>query len=238
MAPVDSRGGKLTEPVPHPVLGYKHRHVTAAAVRAQLVGAVRGAGAIALSFFRADPSAWEKSPGHVVSEADHAANDFLKHALCGRYPDDGWLSEESEDDPARLAARRVWVVDPIDGTNAFLAGRPEFAVSAALVMDGAPVAAALFHPATDGMCEALAGRGARRDAGLGCGVRGLQSLRRLARRPLLAGDRRPLPGRQGSPLGSARGQMDQKRPFDDLSGDARPRRSDSRGDPGAPGHGL
>ena len=132
-----------------------------AAVHAHLIGAVRGAGAIALSFFRADPSAWEKSPGHVVSEADHAANDFLKHALCGRYPDDGWLSEESEDDPARLAARRVWVVDPIDGTNAFLAGRPEFAVSAALVMDGAPVAAALFNPATDEMFEALAGGGAR-----------------------------------------------------------------------------
>ena len=132
-----------------------------AAEHAHLIGAVRAAGAVALSFFRHDPASWEKSPGHVVSEADHAANDFLKHALCGRYPDAGWLSEESEDDPSRLAARRVWVVDPIDGTNAFLAGRPEFTVSAALVMDGAPVAAALFNPATDEMFEALAGGGAR-----------------------------------------------------------------------------
>ena len=128
---------------------------------AHLIGAVRGAGAVALSFFQDEPKAWEKSPGQWVSDADLAANDFLKHALCGRYPDYGWLSEESEDDSSRLATRRVWVVDPIDGTNAFLAGRAEFAISAALVMDGAPVAAALFNPATDEMFEALAGGGAR-----------------------------------------------------------------------------
>ncbi len=128
---------------------------------AHLIGAVRAAGAVALSFFRDEPKAWEKSPGQWVSDADHAANDFLKHALCSRYPDDGWLSEESEDEPSRLEARRVWVVDPIDGTNAFLAGRAEFTISAALVVDGAPVTAALFNPATDEMFEALAGGGAR-----------------------------------------------------------------------------
>ena len=128
---------------------------------AHLISAVRAAGAIAMGYFRADPRAWEKSPGHVVSEADHAANDHLKSALWQPNPDDGWLSEESEDDLSRLEAKRVWIVDPIDGTNAFLAGRPEFAVSAALVVDGAPVSAALYNPATDEMFEALAGGGAR-----------------------------------------------------------------------------
>ncbi len=133
--------------------------MTEAAEHARLVGAVRAAGVIVMDYFRADPQAWEKTPGHVVSEADHAANDHLKAALPN--PDDGWLSEESEDELSRLEARRVWIVDPIDGTNAFLAGRPEFAVSAALVVDGAPVAAALYNPATDEMFEAYAGGGAR-----------------------------------------------------------------------------
>ena len=132
-----------------------------AAIHAHLTGAVRAAGHVAMSFFQDEPKAWEKSPGQWVSDADHAANDFLKHALCGRFPEYGWLSEESEDDPSRLAAERVWVVDPIDGTNAFLAGRPEFTISAALVANGITVAAALFNPATDEMFEALAGGGAR-----------------------------------------------------------------------------
>ena len=135
--------------------------MTGPADHAHLIETVRAAGAIALKYFRRDPSAWEKSPGHVVSEADHAANDYLKQALLDRHPEDGWLSEESEDDLSRLDARRVWIVDPIDGTNAFLAGRPEFAVSAALAVDGAPVSAALFNPATDVMFEAVAGGGAR-----------------------------------------------------------------------------
>ena len=64
-------------------------------------------------------------------------------------PDIAWLSEEAEDDPARLDARRVWVVDPIDGTRAFIAGRPDWTISAALVEDGRPIVAAVFAPVTD-----------------------------------------------------------------------------------------
>ena len=138
-----------------------HPRGISAPEHAHLIDAVRAAGMIAMDYFRTDPAAWEKSPGHVVSEADLAANDYLKAALWEPNPGDGWLSEESTDDLSRLAARRVWIVDPIDGTNAFLAGRPEFAVSVALVVDGAPHAAALFNPATDEMFEALAGGGAR-----------------------------------------------------------------------------
>ncbi|MBP0575188.1 3'(2'),5'-bisphosphate nucleotidase CysQ, partial [Mycobacterium tuberculosis] len=72
---------------------------------------------------------------------------FLKDRLRAARPDYGWLSEETVDDAARLSRRRVFVVDPIDGTRAFLAGRPEWAISAAVVEDGRPVAAALLQPA-------------------------------------------------------------------------------------------
>jgi myo-inositol-1(or 4)-monophosphatase len=129
--------------------------------RALLLEAVRGAGAVALRYFRKDAVQWEKEPGDPVSEADHAVNDHLEAALRGARPDYGWLSEESEDDKGRLAARRVWVVDPIDGTRAFLKDRPEFSVAVGLLEDGVPVLAAVFNPATEEYFEAERGGGAR-----------------------------------------------------------------------------
>jgi myo-inositol-1(or 4)-monophosphatase len=74
-----------------------------------------------------------------------------------------WLSEESVDDPARLSARYVWIVDPIDGTRAYLAGLPDWAVSVALVVDGRPVTACLYAPVTDEFFMAVAGNGATRN---------------------------------------------------------------------------
>ena len=71
------------------------------------------------------------------------------------------MSEETEDDPARLSTPLVWIVDPIDGTRAFLKGRPEFTVCAALVADGAPILGVVFNPATGDFFEALKGGGAR-----------------------------------------------------------------------------
>ena len=126
-----------------------------------LVEAIRQAGAIALKHFRNQPEEWEKSPGNLVSEADLASEVCLFQHLCRARPDYGWLSEESDDDIARLSAGRVWVVDPIDGTRSFLNGRPEFAVAGALIVDATPVAAAVFNPATDEMFEAMRGGGAR-----------------------------------------------------------------------------
>ncbi len=126
-----------------------------------LVEAVRCAGAIALEHFRHEPEEWEKSPGNLVSEADLQSEVCLFQHLCRARPDYGWLSEESDDDIARLSAGRVWVVDPIDGTRSFLDGRPEFAVAGALIVDVTPVAAAVFNPATDEMFEAMRGGGAR-----------------------------------------------------------------------------
>ncbi|MBC8012798.1 MAG: 3'(2'),5'-bisphosphate nucleotidase CysQ, partial [Methyloceanibacter sp.] len=101
--------------------------------------AARDAGELALTYFRQQILVNRKPDGSEVSEADLAVDTALKLDLLTTRPDYGWLSEETEDDPERLKRRRVWVVDPIDGTNAFLRHLPEWTVSAALVEDGVPV---------------------------------------------------------------------------------------------------
>ncbi|MDA0261865.1 MAG: 3'(2'),5'-bisphosphate nucleotidase CysQ [Proteobacteria bacterium] len=126
-----------------------------------LIQSVREAGALALTYFRANPKSWEKRAGDPVSEADIAVNDLLRERLDHPRPAYGWLSEESEDDPARLDADTVWIVDPIDGTSAFLDGQAEFTVAVALANRGEPVAAAVFNPATEEFWEALKGGGCR-----------------------------------------------------------------------------
>jgi myo-inositol-1(or 4)-monophosphatase len=130
--------------------------------RDRLAAAVQEAGAIARRFFRGPLKQWTKGQGDSpVTEADIAANDLLyKHLVEAG---DGWLSEESENDPARLDAQRVWVVDPIDGTRAFIAGREDWCVSAALVAGSRPVAAALYAPVTEELFLATAGGGATRN---------------------------------------------------------------------------
>lgn len=127
---------------------------------ALLARAAREAGAIALGFFRRDPTVWEKSGGSPVSEADVAADRHLGEVLRAARPDYGWLSEETTDGPERLAKRRVFVVDPIDGTRAFLRGEEEWAVSVAVVEAGRPIVAALFQPVTGYLMTATAGGGA------------------------------------------------------------------------------
>jgi myo-inositol-1(or 4)-monophosphatase len=127
--------------------------------RDRLAAAVREAGAIAKKFFRGPLKQWTKGHGDSpVTEADIASNDLLHKHLVE--PGDGWLSEESENDPTRLEARRVWVVDPIDGTRAFIAGREDWSVSVALVVEGRPVIAALYAPVTEEMFLSTAGGGA------------------------------------------------------------------------------
>ena len=101
-----------------------------------------------------------KLDGSEVSEADLAVDAALKHALCDPRPAYGWLSEESEDNPIRLERRFVWMVDPIDGTNAFLRHVPEWTISVALVEDGAPVLGIVFNPATQEFFHAVRGEGA------------------------------------------------------------------------------
>ncbi len=128
-----------------------------------LAAAVREAGALALKSFRGDIKSWLKGQSSPVSEADLAVDALLRERLLGLGAHFGWLSEETEDDPARLAAREVWIVDPIDGTRAYLAGKPDWVVSAALAVEGRPVLAAVFAPVTNELFLAEAGAGTTRN---------------------------------------------------------------------------
>jgi myo-inositol-1(or 4)-monophosphatase len=130
---------------------------------ALLTDTVREAGALALSLFRTELKNWTKGASSPVSEADIRVNDLLEQRLRSATPDYGWLSEESADDESRLGKRRVWIVDPIDGTRGYLAGREDWCVSVALVEDASPVLAAVFAPASDEFFFAARGRGAARN---------------------------------------------------------------------------
>ncbi|MGF1605543.1 MAG: inositol monophosphatase family protein [Rhodothalassiaceae bacterium] len=128
---------------------------------ALLVDAVRGAGAIALHYFNRKLRVWEKAKNNPVTEADIAVNRYLKARLEAARPDYGWLSEENEDDPRRLTKERVWVVDPIDGTRAFMKGTADFAISVALVEAGRPRLGVVYRPLRQDLYAAASGCGAR-----------------------------------------------------------------------------
>ncbi|MFG1298514.1 3'(2'),5'-bisphosphate nucleotidase CysQ [Xanthobacter sp. V3C-3] len=161
---VETTSGRGDPGTAAPVLATPHpASAETAALARRLVDVVAEAGEMALSMSRAGVRSWTKGNDSPVTEADMAVDAFLRRSLEALDPAIGWLSEESADTPARLAVRRVWVVDPIDGTRAFMAGGPDWAVSAALVEDGRPVAAALFAPVTQEMFTALAGHGAQRN---------------------------------------------------------------------------
>jgi myo-inositol-1(or 4)-monophosphatase len=121
---------------------------------------VREAGALALSLFRTELKNWTKGASSPVSEADIRVNDLIEARLRSTTPDYGWLSEESADDEERLGKRLVWIVDPIDGTRGYLAGREDWCVSVALVEDATPVLAAVFAPASEEFFFAARGQGA------------------------------------------------------------------------------
>lgn len=121
---------------------------------------VEEAGRIALSYFGERPRTEIKPDGTSVSEADLAVDTFLRDNLGAIDPSYGWLSEETHDDRDRLERSRVWVVDPIDGTRAFLKERPEWTICVALVENGQPVMAAVFNPAKGEFFHAVAGGGA------------------------------------------------------------------------------
>jgi myo-inositol-1(or 4)-monophosphatase len=133
------------------------------AIRDALAAIVREAGAVAVTTAKSPFKQWMKAGSSPVSEADIAVNDFLLARLPALAPDAGWLSEETEDDFKRTATPRVWVVDPIDGTRAFLAQREDWSVSVALVEDARPMVAALYAPVTDEMFLAVRGAGATRN---------------------------------------------------------------------------
>lgn len=120
----------------------------AAEDRALLVAAAEAGGAVALGFFQGAVKSWDKEGGQgPVSEADLAVNGAVAEQLRPARPDYGWLSEEDPDGTDRLAAERIFVVDPIDGTRAFLKQEPGFAVALAVIERGAVTAAAICLPA-------------------------------------------------------------------------------------------
>jgi len=85
--------------------------------------------------------------GKALGKAgDQTANQFLVHALLAQRPDDGLLSEEEKDNPARLGKERVWIVDPVDGTREYGEERTDWAVHVGMVVNGAPVLGAVGLP--------------------------------------------------------------------------------------------
>ena len=116
---------------------------------ALLTDAARAAGEIALRHWKQTPQVWEKPGLGPATEADLAVNDMLVHALRKARPDYGWLSEETPDDTARLEAQNVFIIDPIDGTRAFIAGEDTFSHSLAVARGGQIVAAVVYLPVLD-----------------------------------------------------------------------------------------
>jgi len=122
--------------------------------------AAREAGRIAMRYFGQSPEVWLKDGVSPVSEADLAVDRYLKGVLLNARPDYGWISEETVDERAAVKRSRAFVVDPIDGTRAFIAGQDQWCVSIAIVENGRPLAGVLECPARNELIEAGNGIGA------------------------------------------------------------------------------
>lgn len=127
---------------------------------ALLADAAREAGEIARKFWREDPQVWDKGGDDPVSEADFAVDRHLHQRLLAARPDYGWVSEETEDDIARLDVERVFIVDPIDGTRSFVAGEKTWAHSLAVSVNGRITAGCVYLPVRDKLYLAALGEGA------------------------------------------------------------------------------
>lgn len=126
--------------------------------------AAKQAGELAMGYFCKSIECWDKEPGHPVTEADLAVNNKLMEELRAARPDYGWLSEETSDTPDRLERERTFVIDPIDGTRAFMNGDPHFCVALAVLEGEKPVASVLYAPAFEELFEASLGGGAKMNA--------------------------------------------------------------------------
>lgn len=124
---------------------------------ALLTDAARAAGDIALRYFRNAPKVWEKHGEGPVTEADIAVNDMLLERLRAARPAYGWLSEESPDTEERLDCEHLFLIDPIDGTSAFIAGDSSFSHSFAVAQNGVVTAAVVYLPAKDRLYAASLG---------------------------------------------------------------------------------
>lgn len=125
-----------------------------------LKSAVGEAAELVMGYFQRDPKSWKKNDVSPVSEADLASDALLKDKLLGARPDYGWLSEETEDSDERLSQENIWIVDPIDGTNAFLNGKSDFTICAGLVRSGQAVVGVVINPVNEQVFSAVRGQGA------------------------------------------------------------------------------
>lgn len=175
---------------------------TPAEDRALLVAAAEAGGRVALELRGRHGEVVEKPGGQgPVTEADLAVNEVLKTRLLEARPAYGWLSEEDPDGPERLGAARVFLLDPIDGTRAYIDGRPDFAVAIAVVEAGRVTAGVVHLPARAETYAAHLGGGAtlgaapiaasRRDVLDGASATGARSQYRAEHWPGGAPDIRP-----------------------------------------------
>lgn len=148
----------------------------------------RRAGRLVLHWFGQSPEVRHKTPDQPVTDADLAADRLIREQLLLHRPNDGWLSEESAASPDRLTKRRVWVVDPIDGTRSFVAGLPEFAISIGLVEEGTPCLGVVLNPAADEVYWAVRGGPAWRSTLDGGGARRI-TVRAASGTPVIAASR-------------------------------------------------
>ncbi|MBU0506918.1 MAG: 3'(2'),5'-bisphosphate nucleotidase CysQ [bacterium] len=105
----------------------------------------------------------EKAPDDPVTEADLAANKIIKSILQNKFPHDGWLSEEDLTNTLRFEKKRVWIIDPLDGTKEFINKNPEFAISIALIEHNVPILGVIYNPITKDLFQALKNQGAWRN---------------------------------------------------------------------------
>lgn len=144
------------------------------------------AGDLALRIRKKGLKIKSKPGGSPVSNGDLEANDVIRNVLRAARPDYGWQSEEDPDTEERLSKKRVFVVDPIDGTSAYIKNREFWAVSIAVVEDGRPIAGVVYAPSLDQVYTAEEGGGARLNGRLiqvadcngleGCAILGAQAM--------------------------------------------------------------
>jgi len=122
--------------------------------------AIAAGAAVRALYDAATAATYIKGDGSPVTDADLASDRIVRERIGAAFPDDALLTEEGIDDAARLSNRRVWIVDPIDGTQQFIDRTGEFDVVIALAVDGEPVVTAINQPATDQTLIAVKGQGA------------------------------------------------------------------------------
>ncbi len=123
------------------------------------IEAARKGGAVVAKYYKGDYEVHEKAPGNPLTIADTEADEVIKETIMAAFPEDGWLSEETRDSPARLSKSRVWIVDPLDGTKEFTQNIPEFCVCVALTIDGAAEVGVSYNPIQDKLFAAQRGAG-------------------------------------------------------------------------------